>query len=178
MKSETPLRSAAEVAELAAAHTGLVSYVARRLRTSQRLGMPREDAIGAGTVGLMEAATRWDPARGRAFSTLAMPRIRGAILDELRRHRGKQGTGRAAARAVPLDPEIPARTETPDTLLGRIDLGRALEQLEPKERRVIELRYWGGRQFAEIAETMELGEPWVWALHKRALGKLRQRLAA
>ncbi len=40
----------------------------------------------AGTLGLVEAATKFDPERGIKFATYAYPRVRGAILDELRRN--------------------------------------------------------------------------------------------
>ncbi len=54
----------------------------------QRLpkGIEIDDLIGDGNLGLAQAVKRWDPARGVAFSTFAYPRIRGAILDGLRKH--------------------------------------------------------------------------------------------
>ena len=45
----------------------------------------REDLFGWGMLGLIESADSWDIGRGLQFSTFAYPRIRGAILDELRR---------------------------------------------------------------------------------------------
>lgn len=45
---------------------------------------PRE-LVGAGVMGLNEAISRFSPERNVQFSTYATPRIRGAILDELRR---------------------------------------------------------------------------------------------
>ncbi len=44
-----------------------------------------EEVVSAGMVGLLEAAHRYEPARGIAFDKFASSRIRGAILDELRR---------------------------------------------------------------------------------------------
>ena len=44
-----------------------------------------EDLVSAGTIGLLDAVDRFDPTTGLAFTTFATPRIRGAILDELRR---------------------------------------------------------------------------------------------
>ena len=38
----------------------------------------------AGVLGLLEAYNRYDPQRGVKFETFAAPRIRGAMLDELR----------------------------------------------------------------------------------------------
>ncbi len=45
-----------------------------------------ENLESAGILGLVEAAGQYDPSRGTAFSTFAYQRIRGAILDELRRN--------------------------------------------------------------------------------------------
>ena len=57
-------------------HLGLVSTVARRYRD---LGLPLEDLIQEGSIGLLEAVDRFDPTRGAAFSTYAYWRIRQAI---------------------------------------------------------------------------------------------------
>ena len=53
-------------------------------RLPQRID--RENLESAGVVGLVEAAGAFDPQRGVPFKTFAYPRIRGAILDELRRN--------------------------------------------------------------------------------------------
>lgn len=45
----------------------------------------REDLVSAGMVGLIEAADRYDDSRQEPFISFAEHRIRGAILDELRR---------------------------------------------------------------------------------------------
>ncbi|KZE32659.1 RNA polymerase sigma-28 (SigD/FliA/WhiG) subunit [Crenobacter luteus] len=44
-----------------------------------------DDLIQVGVIGLIEAARQFDPAQGVAFETFASQRIRGAMLDELRR---------------------------------------------------------------------------------------------
>lgn len=67
------------------AHLGLVHHVARRLQRSLSDEVQYDELLGAGTIGLMEALQTFDPERGMAFSTFAVPRIRGAILDDLRR---------------------------------------------------------------------------------------------
>src|SRR5256885_16998794 len=45
----------------------------------------REDLVAAGMVGLIEAADRYDESRQEPFISFAEHRIRGAVLDELRR---------------------------------------------------------------------------------------------
>lgn len=46
----------------------------------------RENLLGAGFLGLVEAAGNYDPSRNVSFSAYARLRIRGAIIDELRRN--------------------------------------------------------------------------------------------
>jgi RNA polymerase sigma factor for flagellar operon FliA len=62
----------------------LVRYVAERLHTKLPDKVELDDLISAGTFGLMDAINAFDPERGVKFETYCSPRIRGAILDELR----------------------------------------------------------------------------------------------
>jgi RNA polymerase sigma factor for flagellar operon FliA len=64
-------------------YIGLVHHVAREMsrRTS---AAELDDLVGAGTFGLIRALDSFDLSRGLAFSTYAVRRIRGAILDDLR----------------------------------------------------------------------------------------------
>lgn len=66
-------------------HLGLVHHVARQLSRSLAVEADFDELVSAGSVGLMSALDAFDVSRGLAFSTFAAPRIRGAILDELRR---------------------------------------------------------------------------------------------
>lgn len=66
-------------------HLGLVHHVARQLSRSLAVDADFDELVSAGSVGLMSALDAFDTTRGLAFSTFAAPRIRGAILDELRR---------------------------------------------------------------------------------------------
>ena len=63
----------------------LVHHVARRLARGLAPDADVNELVSAGTMGLMSALESFDGSRGLAFSTFAVPRIRGAILDELRR---------------------------------------------------------------------------------------------
>ena len=68
--------------------TANVDYVARILSTmSFKIDNQeeRENLLSAGVVGLVEAANTYDATMGVEFRTYAYPRIRGAIVDELRR---------------------------------------------------------------------------------------------
>ncbi len=60
----------------------------RNVASRMAMGFPRSvelpDLINTGVIGLVEAFRNFDPDRGVKFETYAVPRIRGAILDELR----------------------------------------------------------------------------------------------
>jgi len=62
----------------------LVKYTAERLRSKLPDKVELDDLISAGTFGLMDAIDAFDPTRGVKFETYCSPRVRGAILDELR----------------------------------------------------------------------------------------------
>jgi RNA polymerase sigma factor FliA len=62
---------------------GLVRRAARDAFQPGAATVDLDDLVGAGTVGLIQAVEGFDPGRGCAFSTYAMPRIRGAIRDEI-----------------------------------------------------------------------------------------------
>lgn len=99
---------------------GFVVVVAKEFR---RYGVPFEDLLGEGNLGLLEAARRFDPSRGVRFTTYAVFWVRKAILEALTRHtrvvrlpnyqvrRNRSARGDAARsngatptpRAVPLD---------------------------------------------------------------------------
>jgi RNA polymerase sigma factor for flagellar operon FliA len=62
----------------------LVRFVADRLHTKLPDKVELDDLVSAGNFGLMDAINAFDPERGVKFETYCSPRIRGAILDELR----------------------------------------------------------------------------------------------
>lgn len=64
----------------------LVAHVLGRLLAELPADVDRENLAGAGCLGLVEAASRFDESRGVSFAEYARHRIRGAILDELRRN--------------------------------------------------------------------------------------------
>lgn len=84
-------------------HLRLVHHVARRIYRRIDDRVEYDELVSAGTLGLTAALDSFDSSRRVAFATYAIPRIRGAILDELRRvdvfSRGKRRRHRAMTRA-------------------------------------------------------------------------------
>src|SRR5919108_1483276 len=72
--------------ELIVSHLGLVRHTLSRLTAHLPPGVDIENLESAGTLGLVEAASKFDPERGVKFETFAAFRIRGAVFDELRRN--------------------------------------------------------------------------------------------
>ena len=62
----------------------LVKYNAERIWSRLPEGVELDDLISAGIFGLMDAIEAFDLERGVKFETYCVPRIRGAMLDELR----------------------------------------------------------------------------------------------
>jgi RNA polymerase sigma factor for flagellar operon FliA len=62
----------------------LVKYVASRVATGLPATVEQADLVSYGMFGLIDALDKFEPARGNKFETYAIPRIKGAIIDELR----------------------------------------------------------------------------------------------
>jgi RNA polymerase sigma factor for flagellar operon FliA len=74
----------AEKNQLIEQHLSLVQAIAHKVKKSLSTSIDVEDLIGYGSKGLVEAAERFDPRQGVAFSTFAYYRVRGAMYDGLR----------------------------------------------------------------------------------------------
>jgi RNA polymerase sigma factor FliA len=62
----------------------LVKYVASRVATGLPASVDQADLVSYGMFGLIDALEKFEPARGNKFETYSIPRIKGAIIDELR----------------------------------------------------------------------------------------------
>jgi RNA polymerase sigma factor FliA len=81
------INRAAEVERdrMIASNMGLVHHLARRVSRSAAPAAELGDLVSGGMIGLIQAVDSYDPGQNVAFSTFAAPRIRGAMLDDLRR---------------------------------------------------------------------------------------------
>lgn len=65
----------------------LVKYIASRVSLGKNKYMDYDDLVSYGMIGLMDAITKFDEQKGIKFSSYASIRIKGAIIDEIRRAR-------------------------------------------------------------------------------------------
>jgi RNA polymerase sigma factor for flagellar operon FliA len=71
--------------ELVTRHMELVKRIANHLAARLPAAIEINDLLQAGMIGLLEAANNFDASKGASFDTYAGIRIRGAMLDEVRR---------------------------------------------------------------------------------------------
>ncbi len=81
-------------------YSPLVKYVAGRVLSRMPDSVDQADLVSYGILGLIDAIEKFDMARRVKFETYAVPRIRGAILDELRSIDWVPRAVRAKARAA------------------------------------------------------------------------------
>jgi RNA polymerase sigma factor for flagellar operon FliA len=115
-----------------AAGLPFVESLARRVASSMPHSIELSDLVQDGMLGLIDAACRYDEARGIKFETFAERRVRGAMIDALRRDAWPRGVRRQrreleAAReqlrkelgAEPSLADLAARLGSDETKLGR-----------------------------------------------------------
>jgi RNA polymerase sigma factor FliA len=167
-----------------------IAFATKVLPTAAR---GAEDLEAAGVIGLIQAVDRFDPSRGIPFEGYAALRVRGAVLDEVRRLDDLSRGARLRARedehrgAVSLDvlqergemgepaeiAEVDARAAH-DGL--RDDVERALAAIPVRERAILASYYSDGLTLATIGRRLGISEARVSQLHSRAIAQLRSLL--
>jgi RNA polymerase primary sigma factor len=180
--------------ELVTANLRLVAFVARRYRG---LGVPFEDLVQEGTVGLIRAVDRFDHRRGAKFSTFAVWWIRRAVKDAVEAGRpiripARAARGRAAIERAETElrrqgaepPSIEAlAARTGLTVEGVRTLREAARVTASLDARVGE----GDASVADLVPDPHPDDPWgrlderetrrqVWAMLKAILPRHREVL--
>ena len=90
--------------ELVERHATLVKRIAHHLMARLPASVLVDDLIQAGMIGLLEASRNFDGSKGASFETFAGIRIRGSMLDEIRKGdwtpRSVHKNGRAITEAI------------------------------------------------------------------------------
>jgi len=84
MEAKSPLIQKEQIVEK---YIPLVKYLASRVSFGKTKYLEYEDLVGYGIIGLLDAINRYDPSKGMKFSSYATLRIKGAMIDEIRKHR-------------------------------------------------------------------------------------------
>ncbi len=110
-------------------YSPLVKYVAGRVLSRLPGAVDQSDLVSYGIIGLIDAIEKFDRERGFKFETYAVPRIRGAILDELRSidwvPRSVRAKARAADQAYSKLEHTLQRSPTDEELAGELGISSA-----------------------------------------------------
>lgn len=128
--------------ELLKRHGPMLDRMARRLSARTGHAVLPEDLWSAGAMGLIEASRRFDASRDVRFETFAEHRVRGAMVDEMRR----------------MD-HLPRRLRDDADKVERAH-GRLAQQLH-REPSVEEVAESVGGQLEDVMEVMQLLQPAV-----------------
>ncbi|MBZ0199483.1 MAG: sigma-70 family RNA polymerase sigma factor [Ignavibacteriaceae bacterium] len=184
--------------EIITTYTNLVHYVIHKSKFVNLDILDTRDYFQFGIEGLSEAIDRFDPDYGTKFETYAIQRIRGKILDELRKvqikpriKNGDQLTdpyysnvslnnpvdgddGYMLYEVIPDDSELPLeiteKNEAKEFLL------KAIKQLDERDRMIITLYYFENLNYKEIAHILNITVSRVSQIHSRIISSLKTKL--
>lgn len=160
-------------ARLIEAYQPLVFKVAMALRLREAILM---DMIQEGTVGLIQAVERFDPDRGVRFSTFATYRIRGRILNALRRERDRASGVEDAAESLARIPDpaaAAALASVEDSVLVR-QIVSAIDDLPARERRILVGAFLAAEEPGRIADELKISLSHFYRLQQQALRRIRE----
>jgi len=159
------------------AYQPLVFKVVMQVRPPDALLM---DMVQEGTIGLIEAVERFDHRRGVRFSTFAIYRIRGRILNSLRRdHRVHYSLDQDGPTDVPLAHRLPdpAADEALASIEDQAVMARmwdAVDTLPGRERAILRATYLDARAPRSIAAELRISLSHFYRLQKQALDRVRE----
>ena len=115
-------------------HIGFVRQILSKMTFQIEDEDERQNLYSSGMVGLVEAANSFDTSRGVAFRTFAYPRIRGAILDELRKlspvsQATLQQIGKVKKAYQNLEPPVTPEDLADESGLSVADVTKCLEAM-------------------------------------------------
>ena len=152
--------------------------MAFRLTETQTLELIQE-----GTVGLLEAAEKFDYTRGVAFSIFASHRIRGRMLDFLQAEYGSQMLSLDGVNSAGLawSECLVSNEATPFELAERHFLNdkitQAMERLPQKEQQVLTGIYLENKSAGDLAASIDVSLGHIYRLQKQGVRRVRGMLS-
>ena len=177
----------------------LVHYVIHNSKFINLEILDDRDYFQFGVEGLSEAIDRFDPTYGTKFETYAIQRIRGKIIDELRKlqikprpvttnkqervmysnvslnHSVDDEDGYMLYEVLPDDTEIP--DETAEKNEAKDFLINAIKELDERDRLIITLYYYENLNYKEIAKVLNITVSRVSQVHSRIMDMLKLKLS-
>lgn len=141
------------------------------------------ELIQEGMIGLLEAAETYDYKRGVAFSLFASYRIKGCMLDFLKRDAdkgvvsldGKTVCGMIVADMLASEKASPAELAEQQLLQEKVQ--QALSRLPEKEQRVLTGMYLEDQSAQNVADAINVSLGYVYRLQKQGVRRVRGMLS-
>jgi RNA polymerase sigma factor (sigma-70 family) len=166
-------------------YMGLVVSIAKRMRVPPSVDI--RDMVQDAMLALTEALLRFDKTRGVPVRAFVCQLARRRIIDYLRREQTQ-----ARRLAVSLDAEASQHADSRDTWHCMIpdpspsvrdqmirreamnDARRLVAVLKPRERRLVDLHYWGDMELQEAGRRMGINRNYAYRIHFEALRRMRR----
>lgn len=185
-EEESGLWSAAARGDLAAHQKLMISYqplvfkiaVGFKLEESETMELIQE-----GMVGLLEAADNYDYTRNVAFSLFASYRIKGSMINYLRRSSKNRSLSLDSElyQGVTLGETIFADMASPAELVEKMTVRekveQALKRLPEKEQQVLQELYLEDKTAQAVADTINVSLGHVYRLQKKGVRRIRGMLS-
>nr|WP_269846102.1 RNA polymerase sigma factor FliA [Yersinia enterocolitica] len=160
----------------------LVRHEALRLQVRLPASVELDDLLQAGGIGLLNAVERYDALQGTAFTTYAVQRIRGAMLDELRSRdwapRSVRRNAREVASAMQKVEQRLGRPATEQEVAQNLDIDLTEYRqilLDTNNSQLFSYDEWR-EEHGESVEPMQEGHEDANPLQHLLEGNLRQRV--
>lgn len=159
------------------AYQPLVFKVVMQVRPPEAIVL---DMLQEGTVGLIEAVERFDHARGVRFSTFATYRIRGRVLNSLRREHpieyslDQEGQTDSTLAARLADPASDAALTSVEDEVALSQMREVIDGLPARERAILRATYVEAREPRSVAAELRISLSHFYRLQKRAIERMRR----
>ncbi len=153
-------------------HAGLVFGLARRVTRDEQLAREITQDVFA---YLWELPGRVDPSRGSLRSYLAVVTHRRAV-DEIRRNERRVRIEASTAIAEHAEGPEASVVDATAAVWGRDKLTAALNALPEEQRRAVELAYYDGLTYKQVASVLSIPEGTAKSRLRLAIGRLRTLL--